>query len=291
VDLGTAGLLAEAIRWQSFRSLWRQNELALAMEDPDRSGWVPEIHGLFGVAGELILVCTEAAVDEMLAEWDAADADPRRPEFQAVRAAAWRSMRFFLEAQGNNLVVFGHTIANLTVRTLSLYEGFDAALVGRKPNFRKAFEQRATDQDAWLSFNQKTIGQLCTAAGPLGPWAVALCEWLQVLRSGEMGALFDLRGGQYHRWRGESPGLPGVDFHGPRMVDRLVAGEVVGITPTRDPYVEGRESLEDLHATVTSALRQVAGWMPVFLGLWTQAFEEVRRGTPTSAVVTTSAAL
>jgi hypothetical protein len=67
------------------------------------------------------------------------------------------------------------------------------------------------------------------------------------LFSGDVEALFDLQGAQYHRWRGESPGVPGVDFNGRRMKARSNAGEVIGVTGEPNPYPEGRESLEELH--------------------------------------------
>lgn len=282
-DLGVAELLQAAVDWQLLRQNADWHEMIMVTEAPARSAWVPEIHGLFGTAGELVLVTAEAAMDVLLAEWEAADAAT-----DLERAAAWRSIRFFTEGQGNNLVVFGHTVVNLAVRTLALYPDLDASLIGRGPGFERAFAPRATDRRAWLSLNESTAAELTRAALPLGPAAHALCESIVDLLNGEMGDLVNLRGEQYHRWRGEGPGLPGVSFQAPRMLDRLQAGHAVSFGGPPTPYLEGREVLEELLATVGAAMRQLAGWMPSFHLLWFAAFEEVRRGNETPAVSLTS---
>jgi hypothetical protein len=88
---------------------------------------------------------------------------------------------------------------------------------------------------------------------------------------GILGPLWSLRGVQYHRWRGESPGVTGINF-----VNLNEAKEEDGVItrslPGQTDYVEGERILNDVVNGADTALRGVGAWMPTFLKAWTPVF-------------------
>jgi hypothetical protein len=270
-ELGLVGLQQAAFDWQYQRSASEGNELALFLARSDRSDWVPEIHGLFGVGGELILTVIEAQAEVALLR-GALGSDRSLP----VEAALWRSMRFFLEAQANTVVVFGHTAANLTARTLALDSGFDIVRLD-KPN--RPFAPGAMHASAWFSLDGDLLKLLRSAAVGASPAGSALVHTLSDLLNGPWGDLNDLRKIQYHRWRGESPGVTGVNWASESMRTTIARGE--GIELGGDPpYVEGHRVLEDLSSHVSLCVGHLAAWMDRFHEHWKAAFLAARPGPP-----------
>lgn len=73
-----------------------------------------------------------------------------------LRAWRRRSQRFFAEGQANTLIVAGHTLANIAIRTLALHPTFPRTSIlkdiGLKP---AAFLPFSENRDAWASMNNR----------------------------------------------------------------------------------------------------------------------------------------
>jgi hypothetical protein len=87
-------------------------------------------------------------------------------------------------------------------------------------------------------------------------------------------ALVDLRNVQYHRWRGESPGVTGVNLHEPTVRQLLQQGVSVGISSEMLPaYTEGQAVLDELVSTGREALDALVARLDRFLIAWRAAFD------------------
>lgn len=257
-----------AMAWQSNRN-WAE-WYAFTWHDEATRGWTREIHGLFGTAGELMLSNIEAAVEIAITKLVVAlppeSSDENVPRVN--RAAQWRALRFFAEAQANNLVIFGHTVANMVLRTLALQVGFTPDRVYGIDTDR--FQSGSEENSAWCSLNKGLIPELRRVARSLPVSADPLLESLGRLRT-ILVTVSGLRGVQYHRWRGESPGVTGINF----LTDPNEVVENGIVTRTlrwQTDYVEGEKIVDDLVEASDLALRAVAAWMPEFLETWTQFF-------------------
>jgi hypothetical protein len=267
-ELGLEEAQSTSFEWQSNRN--NAEFFAFFWHGEASAGWVREIHGLFGSSGELVLSTIEAAVEIELTRraMAAPAADPNDATARVNLAGQWRALRFFAEAQTNNLMVFGHGVANLVLRTLALQFDFDAERVGGIK--KDAFHPGSDEPGAWCSLNAKTVSELRKAADSASLDSSALVESLAALW-GILEPLWSLRGVQYHRWRGESPGVTGINF-----VNRNEAKEENGVItrslPGQTDYVEGERIVSDVVNGADAALRRVGAWMPTFLEAWTSVF-------------------
>jgi hypothetical protein len=271
-ELGLDDARRAAFRWQSIRN--NAEFFGFFWHGEVTGGYVREVFGLFGSSGELVLSSLAAAVEievtrRALFENDELDEVNRRLN----HAAQWRSLRFFGEAQANNLMIFGHGVANLILRTLALQPEFKAARVRRISV--DAFHPESDEPRAWCSFTRKTAGEMRSAAsdGPVdaGPILDSLDELWDVL-----GPLWSVRGMQYHRWRGESPGVTGINFQNPNPPIEQ-EGLITRTMRLANDYVEGERIVNDVVSTADAALKKVGAWMPVFLDVWSPFFNECKR--------------
>lgn len=123
---------------------------------------------------------------------------------------------------------------------------------------------------AWCSLNKGVVAELRRAARPLPVSAEALLESLARLRT-ILAGVSRLRGVQYHRWRGESSGVTGINFFA--AANEVVQDGIVTRTlRMQTDYLEGEKIVDDLVEASDSALREVAAWMPEFLEIWSQFF-------------------
>lgn len=240
------------------------------------SDWVRPIHGIIGAVGEEVLVAIEAEVEKAIAR----DQLGKVASDEYVKRAVYsRSLRFFAEGQGNALVVAAHGIANLTVRTFALDPKFKVSTVTAKPLKMKAtdFTPKSEAKSAWLSFNKTTVIALQAVAAELHPKMQMLATELDAVASDvAFTALIDLRNVHYHRWRGESPGVTGINLQGDTVREKLHQGQSVGISMQLLPdYVEGEQVLNEVVTTTRTALDAFVGHMPDLLHAWYDAFQEV----------------
>lgn len=215
--------------------------------DPARSGWIREIHGGLGIVAEFVLAAVEAEAEKWMLTAELEDDNQPSP---AMRAGLSRALRFFAEGQANYLVVAGHGLANVTLRTLALHRSFDIDSVARDLQIDSAqFAPRQTERGAWASLNSKSARTLdrCAKQTGLAELGAVTGDLRRLAGDEAFLAIMELRGEQYHRWRGESPGVTGVSFDGPTMLERLNAGEAVGMSRELLPaYSEGEAVLQDL---------------------------------------------
>ena len=223
------------------------------------------------VVGEQVLVATEAEVEKAVAASRlaglAADALPSR-------AALSRSLRFFGEGQGNALVVAAHGLANLTLRTLALDPSFDVGDVKGAGVKASDFVPRSEAKGAWVSLTAGTCDVFVSAAGSYSREMQTLAGELRALCADPaVAALIHLRNVHYHRWRGESPGVTGVDLLGSTVRERLEQGQAVGLTVQLLPqYTEGQQALDELTRTTRCALDSIVGRLPQLRSVWHRAF-------------------
>lgn len=252
------------------------NELVVVTLDPAASEWVREIHGLIGVIGELLLVSIEAEVEkEILVGKLASSAEASGAEL-ATRAAASRALRFFAEGQGNGLTIAGHALANLTLRTFALHPLFAISSIAARRNLSPThFTPRSTHRKAWTSLTTETADAMVTAAtGLKSSELLLLAEALNaIIADPAVDALKQSRNDQYNRWRGESPGVTGVNFGQESLRARLERGEAVGLSQDLLPsYQEGQAVLDDLLDVSRNALDAFVRHLDTFLPTWQTGF-------------------
>jgi len=272
-ELGLGEVRQAAFEWQSNRN--NAEFFAFFWHDEAVSGFVREIHGLFGSSAEVVLSSLEAAGEiDLTRRAIAKPNDELNDVTQRVnRAGQWRSLRFFGEAQANNMIVFGHHVANLVLRTLALQPGFKVD--GIQDLKDEVFHPESNDRRAWCSLNAQTAGEMRHAASNLqvdcGPLLDSLGNLWSVLAP-----VWRVRAIQYHRWRGESPGVTGINFRNP-IQETAENGIIVRTLHLANEYVEGVNIVEDVVSSANATLRGVGAWMPKFLEVWVAVFEECKR--------------
>ena len=242
----------------------RTNKLKWLLSGNPENEMVREIHGLFGTVGELVFVSMEAEVEKELLR-RALEAPNIEPP---MSAALKRSMRVFAEVQMNDLIVLGHQLANLTLRTMMLT---DSHVSSDQPTNRRRDtpEPGSHEFKAWVSLNDECVGKLLVVAKrtqipELSELATSLCGLTGPNRPWQ--ELYKLRNEQYHRWRGESPGVTGVNFE-----LRPMSSETVPLWPVQN-YSEGEQIVENVSKTSRKALDSVAPFMSQYLDDWNTAF-------------------
>lgn len=279
-ELGLEPAKAAAFAWQQQRQYAEWHELVALQNTAGKGAWVKEAHALLGVVGELVLVAIEAEVEKEIVSIVLAEA-PTGDEraLASRRAVAQRSQRFFAEGQANQLVVAGHSVANLTLRLLAVHPNFDIAPLAKALGVdEERFTPGSAHRNAWTSLNPATARALRDSAEALGqPSLVAFAETVEALVLDQRWQhLASLRNNQYHRWRGESPGVAGVNFKSPSALNRLNRGQVVGLSRSLlSPYEEGDDVLTEIVDASREALLWLADWMPDALDLWAAALSDL----------------
>jgi hypothetical protein len=272
-DLGLGDAKKAAFEWQQQRSRAGWNGLVTGASGRTASDWVLEIHGMFGVIGEQVLVAAEAEVEKEIAVRRLAQSPA---EAYPARAHYSRSLRFFAEGQANALTVAGHGLANLTLRTLALAPAFDVSHVKAAGVSAGDFVPGSEAKKAWVSLTPSTVAALQDAAGNYSDSMQALAqEFADLAADPGTTELIDFRNVQYHRWRGESPGVTGIDVHGATARQQLEQSQGVGISGQMLPaYTDGQAALDDLVRLSRNALDSLVTRMPSFHRTWYAAFSE-----------------
>lgn len=272
-DLGLAAAKEVGFEWQQQRSRSRWNEIVAAVHGHPGADWVPEIHGIVGVIGEQVLLAAEAEVEKHIIT---DRLNTLQPEQSGSIAAAARSLRFFAEGQANALTVALHGLANLTLRTLVLDPAFDIAHVKAAQVKLPDFVPGSDARRAWCSVTTETRDAFLTAAAAYALPMLALAQrFAGVVDDAAIAELIAFRNVQYHRWRGESPGVTGIDLHAPTARQRLERGESVGLNRELLPsYSEGQQALDDLVRISRSALDALVARMPDYHQSWYAAFQD-----------------
>jgi hypothetical protein len=248
--------------WTQRRRNFVSREFEIFEHRPEASEWVGETLGLLAVIGEQLYVSLAAGAEVAVAE-KFTQADPIDP---VIRAAGARSMRFFLEGQVNALTVLGHSVANLTARTLAISGG-------EGEHIAPTFVPRSHSRDAWLSLTAGDVKNLRKMADGLGRFDKELVELTAALQAGAWGFMYDERNVQYHRWRGEADGMNGVSFGGPTVRQRWSDPEGIDMYPT---YEEGAATVAELRLLVGATVAQLCDWMPAYLSCWDACFDLAR---------------
>lgn len=278
-SLGLTDGKKRAWEWQRLRAHAGLNDVHGLLSGKSGARWVLDAHALIGVVAEQVLVALEAEVEKAVCD-AAIRALPAQgnlsPEARSARLAHYsRSLRFFSEGQANALVVGMHSLANLVARSLE----FDRAL--NEDELRRLaikdpglFSPGSTAKAAWLSLDTPTVGHLTSLASTRIVEARELVRVLGSLRADPaIDHLFALRNTQYHRWRGESPGVTGIAHGMLSVAEQLAANRVVSFGPDLlPPYTAAEAALGELVLASRAALDAVINWMEPFGGAWRALF-------------------
>lgn len=271
--LGLSSAVKVGMAWQKERAYAERQQFAALRCHPDVSDWVPVLYGIIGVVGEQVLVAAQAEVEKAIcSDRLAALASDR----YAARASLSRSLRFFAEGQANAVTVAAHGLANLVLRTLALDPNFKATNVKGSGYKAEHLKPGVASKGAWLSLNLGTCTVLTKAAGGCSPEMRDLTKALSDLQTDNATrTLIDLRNTQYHRWRGESPGVTGVDVTAPSLRESMARDGFleldlwVGPTP---PYVEGQQMLDGLVKASREGLDALVIRLDRLLKAWDAAY-------------------
>lgn len=273
-ELGLGPAKTAAFAWQEQRSFALHREAqtlaATFTTGSTAADWIPEIHRILGVVGEQVLVAVEAEIEKEILVRHLSTL----PE-GGSRAASGRALRFFAEGQGNALVIAGHSVANLTARTIVLDPAYAPPAPALSVNGVAFTTPRSEAREVWLSLDQRTAQGLLSAASPPRLQEMhALAEETADLQSDPLWAdLVRLRNVEYHRWRGESPGVTGIDLRADTAHERVGRGDpiVVGSQLLPD-YTEGQQALDELVKISRAALDALVARMPTIMDAWVAAF-------------------
>jgi hypothetical protein len=270
--LGLEEAKVQAFAWQQQRSHARINDLHGHLSGKAGGRWVVEVHGIFGIVAEQVLVAIEAEAEKVICLQAIEEA--RQGEHASLKAHYFRSLRFFAEGQANAIVIACHGLANIVLRSLE----FDTPL---GPDELKAlrirpstFAPRSDANSAWISMSEESVAALTIAAGARSQSARAMCQALSEIYAAQpIRTLMDLRNVQYHRWRGESPGVTGVTRSGQTVSETLLSGQAFSMTRDLLPdYLEGDARVDQLVSGSRRALDSLVSHMEVFHLAWYDAF-------------------
>lgn len=139
-----------------------------------------------------------------------------------------------------------------------------------------AFTPGSQAKAAWVSLEGGTLAAMISIAAVRGAASAGLLAALESIHSDPpIEALLELRNVHYHRWRGESSGVTGIDL-GMKPASQLLAeGQPVTFGQELLPsYSGGAAALEQLGQTSLDALKALISHMDEFLGAWWALFSE-----------------
>jgi hypothetical protein len=202
-EVGLAPLVAEAAAWQHLRvgsAFWEV--IATADGTANQQDRWHEVGLLMGSAAESVLLATSAEIEiEILRRAVAGGSLP----YQYVLA-----QRFFAESQSNQVLAFGHRLANLLVRALMLDSTYPFG-VDCPNKLRRPFPVYSDNPAAWISLSElHSLEQLFEAA-PHESLRSLYVTVIELRNQPEWRALEERRAVDFHRWRDETPLVAGAE--------------------------------------------------------------------------------
>jgi phenylpyruvate tautomerase PptA (4-oxalocrotonate tautomerase family) len=269
VTLGRLSPPATAVQIQTFQeqSWWTEGQRVAAdwqmtslLADPWEVALAPavqrgrssELAGLVADGGERFVLALAAIAEAEL--WNAhRQANP--PDLQSMDGrvlAAGQEMaqRALAELASYYLLAVGHSVANVTARTLALDTDRHPQLLDALGSW---FPVRSEESRDWLSLNRDTARSLRRLAKTARPASQAIVEPVtRLLQSPEWHELSQLRGAHYHRRRPQSAGVMGVPLANP-----WTFGDGVVLMNLGGSYTDG----DNLAMTTTDLVRRLCGVM------------------------------
>jgi hypothetical protein len=236
--------------WQKI-SVWA-GFWELALVPPVQHGRTHELAGLIASAGEQLALALAALVEAEL--WNVhRHANPPNTsniDGRVVAAACEMTQRAMADLATYYLLSTGHTLANVTVRTLALDARLHPVLLDVVGSWSPVSSQDPRD---WLSLNRDTARQLRRVARKTSspPFHAVVEPAAAVVLSPGWQELDQLRGADYHRRRPQSAGITGVPLASPWMFSEGVASMNFG----GSEYTDG----DGLARRTTDLARRVMG--------------------------------
>lgn len=248
------------------------------------SRWVAETHGILGFVGEQMLVAIEAEAEKVICTTAIATLDEGGGQEagdlrdRAARLAHHRrSLRFFAEGQANTLVVACHGLINLVLRSMEYDRPFTQEELRPLRIKLETFAPKSEATSAWVAMSADNLTALHAAAASRSQASQALMIALQSLYSADgVATLINLRNVQYHRWRGETAGVTGLNRGSKTVGEILSSGQVFAVKsgPLLPNYTEGEQTLEELVAVSRRALDAIVLHLGEVHDAWYEAFQD-----------------
>jgi phenylpyruvate tautomerase PptA (4-oxalocrotonate tautomerase family) len=239
-----------AADWQMTSLLAHPWEVALA--PAVQRGRSSELAGLIADGGERFVLALAAIAEAELwnAQRRANPPDPQSMDGRVLAAGQEMAQRALSELASHYLLAVGHSVANVTARTLALDTDRHPQLLDALGSW---FPVRSEESRDWLSLNRDTARSLRRLAKTARPASQAIVEPMtRLLQSSEWHELSQLRGAHYHRRRPQSAGVMGVPLANPwTFGDGVVRMNLGG------SYTDG----DNLAMTTTDLVRRLSGVM------------------------------
>lgn len=212
-----------------------------------------ELAGLIAGGGEQFALALAALTEAAL--WNvyrrANLPDLQSVEGRVLDVAQEMVQRAMAELAGYYLLGVGHTVANVTARTLALDTERHPQLLDTLGSWFPVGSEEPRD---WLSLNRDTARALRRLAKTARPAMQVIAEpATSLLQSPEWQELSKLRGSHYHRRRPQSAGVMGVPLTNPWSF----GDGVVRMSLGADQYTDG----DNLAASTTDLARRLSGVM------------------------------
>jgi hypothetical protein len=226
--------------------LW-EAALAPAVE----RGRSSELAGLLAASGEqfalALAAVTEAELWSLHRRTNPPDLDS--DEGRVLDAGQEMAQRAMAELASYYLLGVGHTVANVTARTLALASDRHPQLLDTLGSWFPAGSEESRD---WLSLNRDTVRSLRRLARAGSPAIQVIAEpATKLLQSPEWHELNQVRGAHYHRRRPQSAGVMGVPLANPWTFGDGVARMSLGAVA----YTDG----DNLAMNTTDLARRLSG--------------------------------
>lgn len=230
-----------------------------------------ELVGLIAGGGEQLALALAALTEAEL--WNgyrrAKPPDLQSVEGLVLDAAQEMVQRAMAELAGYYLLGVGHTVANVTARTLALHTARHPQLLDAIGSWFLAGSEEPRD---WLSLNRDTARSLRRLASTARPAIQLIAEpATRLVQSPEWQELSKLRSSHYHRRRPQAAGVLGVPLANPwspgdgvvqmRLgADQYTDGDNLAVSTTdlaRRLSTIVATVLDDLRGKVTAAVQEI----------------------------------
>ncbi len=196
-----------ALEWQRFSSEAWFWEMA-SPEAVENAAYA--LAGQMASVGEQVALAYSAAVEVAL--WQT---KPAVEEDSVVREMSIRAMA---EAQSLFVIGAGHALANVAVRALTVRADLKARLAALfQPKAADGFAPFSQKREDWISLNTPACKKLAAAAASSKSRDIIalVAAVVNYGNSPEWRALVERRGEDFHRWRPQTHGLPGISQRSP----------------------------------------------------------------------------
>ncbi len=229
--------------------------------------------GQMASVGEQLALAYSAAVEVALWQLE--------PTVEAEPVVREMSIRAMAEAQSLFVIGAGHAFANVALRALTVRADLKARLAASfQPKAADAFAPFSQKRDDWISLNPHACKKLAAVAAASKSTDIAelIAAVVGYGRSSEWRALVERRGEDFHRWRPQTHGLPGISQRSPWTYVPATAtapGERI-LHMGQLPYEDAEGLAEEVAKVATDGMFSLADGMVRFTNALEAAMRALR---------------